>query len=510
MRAMLQGKRFLGGVGTSVLLALLVCGPALGQQQIEISGKVTAPDGERIRGASVRIRGTTTSAITDDEGKYSLTAPSDAVLVFNRIGYRGVGVSVGGRTTVNVVMERAVTVLPEVVVTGYTTQKRADITGAVATVDVAGIQQQTSTSVLQRLDGQVPGVTVEAGGSPGSRTTVRIRGVSSFQNNDPLYIVDGTPVQDTYLNWLSPSEIGSIQVLKDASAASIYGSRASNGVVIIETKRGRPGQRQVTLDVRTGIATPYRGMDDILELNSLNYFQVVKAAYLNAGLAVPRNIYGNDAAGNNPSVPPFIWPNNCVPAGANAVCSNVDVTTYRYPDNLIMPGSAGTNWWKAVFGSGQFRDANLALSGGSDDNAYHVSFNFLDQEGTAAFNRLQRGGVRVNTTFNVGRTQVGENVSVSRERKYGGLDDDAIGENNIIGKNIMQQPVVPIYDVAGYFASGKAVGLSNLTNPLKIAASGKDDINTNDRIFGNVFAGYDATRALSLKTRFGFNLGQGS
>ena len=158
MNDMLQGKRFLGAVGMSVLLALVLCGTALAQQpapgqQIEVSGRVTAPDGERIRGASVRIRGTTTSAVTDDEGKYSLTAPNDAVLVFNRIGYRGVGVSVGGRTTIDVVMERAVTVLPEVVVTGYTTQKRADITGAVATVDVADIQQRTSTSVLQRLDG---------------------------------------------------------------------------------------------------------------------------------------------------------------------------------------------------------------------------------------------------------------------------------------------------------------------------------------------------------------------
>src|SRR5438093_723070 len=403
MRDMLQGKRWsatsrlhhLGAVAMSVLLALVLCGPAFGQQggqQVDVSGKVTAPDGERIRGATVRIRGTTTSAVTDDQGKYSLTAPSDAVLLVNRIGYRGVGVSVGGRTTIDVVMERAVTVLPEVVVTGYTTQKRADITGAVATVDVENLSKQTSTSVLQRLDGAVSGVTVEAGGSPGSRTTVRIRGVSSFQNNDPLYIVDGTPVQDTYLNWLNPSEIGSIQVLKDASAASIYGSRASN----------------------------------------------------------------------------------------------------------------------AVFGSGQYRDANLAVSGGGEDNAYHVSFNYLDQEGTAAFTRLQRGGVRINTAFNMGRTSVGENITASRDRSYGGLDDGGLGENNIIGKNIMQQPVVPVYDINGYFASGKAVGLSNLTNPLKIASAAQNDITTNDRIFGNVFAGFDASRALSLKTRLGFNLGQTS
>ena len=501
--------RAFAAVSMGLVLAVTICSTALAQEA-QVSGTVTSSTGDRLPGVTVQVRGATATTTTDANGRYTIAAPNDGVLLFALIGYRGAARTIGGRSTIDIALESAIAVLDPVIVTGYTAQRRADITGAVGSVNVESAQEQTSTSVLQRLDGRVAGVTVDNSGSPGSRTTVRIRGVSSFQNNDPLYIVDGTPVQDTYLNWLNPNEIGSIQVLKDASAASIYGSRASNGVVIIETKKGRPGQRQVTLDVRTGVATPFRGMDDILETNTLNYFQVVKTAYRNAGLNVPRNIYGNDSLGNNPSVPPFIWPNNCGPAGANAVCSNVDVSTYRYPNNLIMPGSAGTNWWKAVFGSGQFKDANLALSGGSDDNSYHVSFNFLDQQGTAAYNRLQRGGVRVNTTFNVGRTQVGENVSISRERKYGGLDDDAIGEDNIIGKNIMQQPVVPVYDVAGYFASGKAVGLSNLTNPLKIAFSGKDNINTNDRIFGNVFAGYDATRGLSLKTRFGFNLGQGS
>ena len=172
--------------------------------------------------------------VTDAEGKYFITAPGNGVLLFNRIGYRGVGQSIGGRTTIDVALERAISVLPEVVVTGYTSQKRADITGAVAIANVESMERQTSTSVLQRLDGRVPGVTVDASGSPGSRSTVRIRGFTSFQNNDPLYIIDGTPVEDSYINWLNPNDIGSIQVLKDASAASIYGSRASNGVVIIE------------------------------------------------------------------------------------------------------------------------------------------------------------------------------------------------------------------------------------------------------------------------------------
>lgn len=505
--------RLVAAVGMGVLLSLTAYGTALAQaQEMQVSGTVTSVTGEKLAGVTVQVRGTDVRTTTDANGRYSLTAPNDGVLLFALIGYKGGARTIAGRETIDVAMDAAVAVLDPVIVTGYTSQKRGDITGAVASVPMEGTTMQTSTSVLQRLDGRVSGVQVENSGSPGSRTTVRIRGVSSFQNNDPLYIVDGTPVEDTYLNWMNPDEIGSIQVLKDASAASIYGARANNGVVIIETKKGKPGQRQVQLDLRTGVASPTKGYDDILVQNSLDYFQVMKTAYTNAGLAVPQHIYGDP---NNPSVPAYIWPNNgvaptCGTPGGTGCGTVVDPATYSYPDNLIMPGSAGTNWWKAVFGSGQYRDANLALSGGGDDNAYHVSFNYLDQEGTAAFNRIRRGGARVNTTFNMGKTRIGENIAVSREQHYGGLDDDALGENNIVGKNIFQQPVVPIYDIGGNFASGKALGLSNLTNPLKIAETGQHNLTTNDRIFGNVFAGFDASRSLSLNTRFGFNLGQGS
>jgi len=497
----------------SVLFVLAVCGTALAQEG-QVTGKVTGSAGEPLAGVTVQVRGTDNRTQTDAQGRYSLNAAPDGVLLYALIGYKGAARTIAGRSTIDVGLEPAVAVLDPVIVTGYQTQRRADVTGAVSSVNTESAQQQTSTSVLQRLDGRVPGVTVDNGGSPGSRTTVRIRGVSGFQNNDPLYIVDGTPVQDTYLNWLNPNEIASIQVLKDASAASIYGSRAGNGVVIIETKRGRAGQRQVTLDVRTGVASPVKGYDDILQLSSLGYFDVVKTAYLNGGLKVPGNIYGNDSLGNNPSVPAYIWPNDgkkqsCAAAGPNCGLV-VDPSTYAYPNNLIMPGSTGTNWWKAVFGTGQFRDANLALSGGGEDNTYHVSFNYLDQEGTAAFTRLQRGGVRVNTTFNVNKVTVGENITVSRQRNYGGLDDGGLGEDNIVGKNIFQQPVVPVYDVNGYFASGKALGLSNLTNPLKIAQTGQFNINTNDRIFGNVFGALDAGHSMTLRSRIGFNVAQGS
>ena len=505
MNDMRQGKGFLRGVGLTLLLALVVRGPAVAQQpqQIQVSGTVSGPAGEHLRGVTVRVRGSATSTVTDDQGKYSLSAPSDAVLTFGLIGFRGLGQNIGGRTTINVSMERAISVLPEVVVTGYQSQKRTDITGAVSSVDLGSVTRQTSASVLQKLDGRVAGVTVDAGGSPGSRSTVRIRGVTSFQNNDPLFIIDGTPTLDSYLNWVNPDDVGSIQVLKDASAASIYGSRASNGVVVIESKKGRPGPRQITLDVRTGVASPVAGYDDFLILDALQYFQVLKQSYQNAKLAIPTKIYGDSL---NPSVPKYIWPNNCTPNP----CSTVDESAYSYPNNLIMRGSPGTNWWKTVFSPAPVADAYLGVSGGGEDNAYHVSFDYFRQDGTAAYNRYQRGTVRVNTAFNLDRLNVGENIGLALEQAYGGIADDPGGyaEDGILGKNILMQPVVPVYDIAGHFASEKSI--ANQSNPLGYAWSHKDDRNTNGRIFGNVFGGLDLTHRLTAKTRFGFNVGQGS
>src|SRR6266550_281306 len=174
-----------------------------------------------------------------------------------------------------------------------------------------------------------------------------------------------------------------------------------------------------------------------------------------------------------------------------------------------MPGSAGTNWWKAVFSPAQYSDANQALAGGGSDNSYNISFNYLKQNGTAAYNQFQRGGVRVNTAFNINKLTLGENISLSREQAYGGLDDNALGEGNIVGKNILMQPIVPIYDIGGNFASGKASGLGNNTNPLKYAWARRFDRNTNDRAIGNVFGSFAVLPALAVRSQFSFNLTQG-
>src|SRR2546429_3010374 len=204
MNDMLQRQRwsgtrhltFLSAVGRSVLFALTMCGTALGQEpaaQIEVSGKVTTPEGHPISGVAVRVWGSATSTATDAQGSYTISAPGDGVLTFNLIGFRGTAQGIAGRTTVNVALDRAIAVLPEVVVTGYTAQRRSDITGAVGTVDVEALQKQTTTSVLQRLDGSVSGVTDDASGSPPPPAPGRGPGATSFPKNKTPHNNTGAP-----------------------------------------------------------------------------------------------------------------------------------------------------------------------------------------------------------------------------------------------------------------------------------------------------------------------------
>ena len=495
-------------VWMSVLLVVALSRAALGQQ-LAISGTVTTTGGAPLPGVTVRVQGTDVRAITNGNGGYRISAPADAVLTFSAVGERPVQTTVAGRTRVDVTMA-PIAYLEQVVVTAYTEQRRGDITGAVSSVNIAAAERQTGASVLQRLDATVPGVTVASSGSPGSRSTVRIRGISSFQNNDPLYVIDGTPVQESYLNFLNPDDITSVQVLKDASAASIYGSRASNGVILIETnKKGIQGPPQTTLRVRTGVASPVRGYSDMVITNALDYFKVVKASYQNAGLKIPTNIYGDSL---NPTVPQYIYASPAATLATDQWGRPVSVNkgAYAYPTSLIMPGSTGTDWWNAVFGSAPVSDYNLDVNGGSDANAYRVSFNYFNQGGTARYNDFKRGSVRANTQFNRGKFNFGENLALGLDRHYGGVPDDPGGyaEDGILGKNILMQPVIPIYDINGNFAGGKATGLGNQTNPLKYAFSHKDDIQKNLNVFGNTFAALDVAPSLTLKTNLGFNVGQ--
>ncbi|HEX7978358.1 MAG TPA: SusC/RagA family TonB-linked outer membrane protein [Gemmatimonadaceae bacterium] len=490
----------------SMLLSMLFAGVA-SAQAIAVTGTVTSQAGAPLQGVTVRVSGTETRVLTNGTGRYTITAPANGALNFTVIGQKPAREEIGGRTRIDVRME-PVTYLEEVVVTAYTEQRRADITGAVASINVESAQRETGASVLKRLDA-VPGITVSTSGSPAGRSTVRIRGISSFQNNDPLYVIDGVPVQDSYVNWLNPADITSIQVLKDASAASIYGSRASNGVIVIETtKRGASGPPRMTLSARSGLSSPTKGLDDILITNAMDYFQVMKTSYVNANLPVPTNIYGDP---NNPSLPAYIFAGPLTNPDTNAFgqVTKATVANYAYPNDksLIMGASTGTNWWKAVFGErAPVGDYNLNVAGSGEDHTYGVSGNYFDQKGTAAYNDFRRGSVRANTQFNRGKFTFGENAAIAAEKSYGGMGDPGgYAEDGIMGKNIMMQPIIPIYDIAGNFAAGKATGLGNQSNPLKFAYERRNNINRNNKVFGNTFAGYQVLPSLALRSSIGFN-----
>ncbi|MFP4089420.1 MAG: SusC/RagA family TonB-linked outer membrane protein [Cyclobacteriaceae bacterium] len=484
----------------SMLLAMLISvltSSMLYAQERSVSGKIT--DGETnepLPGVNILVKGTTTGTVTDIDGNYRITVPQEATtLILTSIGYTREEVNIGTQNVINVTLLPDIQSLSEVIVTGYSSQRKADITGAIAVVEPEDINQITAASVLQKLDGRAAGVTVQTGGSPGGESTVRIRGISSFGNNDPLYIIDGVPVESRFLNLINPNDIESMQVLKDPSTSSIYGARASNGVIIITTKKGSAGKATVTFDANFGVQTPVRGMDSYLMQDPLRYAEVVRVAHANAGLNPPTNIYGPDLS--NPTIPNYIWPND----GVNQT-NSVDESTYSFPDRLIMPASRGTNWWDEVFSPAPVQDYNLNVSGGSENARYNISANYFNQQGTMEYTYFKRYSIRANSEFKVGRFTIGENLSLSRSNSVdGGFGNQ--GEGTPVGNLVKMQPIIPVYDVAGYFAGAKANSLGNGTNPVRQLWADKDNVFTANQILGNAYAQVDIVEGLSARTSFG-------
>ncbi|MEQ9441401.1 MAG: TonB-dependent receptor [Cyclobacteriaceae bacterium] len=479
-----------------LLLSFLV-GAAGYAQQKTISGTITdLENGETLPGVNILIQGTTSGTVTNMDGVFQISVPgNDAVLEFTSIGYVSEEITVGNQTTINLAMSPDIQSLSEVVVTGYSSQRKADITGAIAVVEPEQMNQITAASFIQKLDGRASGVTVNTGGAPGGASTVRIRGISSFGNNDPLYVVDGVPIEGRFVNMINPNDIESIQVLKDPSSASIYGSRASNGVIIVTTKKGTPGKATVTLDVKIGVQAPVRGMDDFLIQDPLQYAEIVQRSHANAGLNPPTNIYGPDLT--NPTVPNYLWPND----GINQT-NSVDESTYSFPDNLIMPASRGTNWWDEVFDPATVQDYNINFSGGSENATFNVSANYYDQKGTMRNTYWKRYSLRANSEFKVGKLTFGENISLSRSSSVdGGFGNQ--DEQSAIAQIIKMQPIIPVYDVGGYFAGAKANSLGNGSNPIAQLWKDKDNVFTANQILGNAFARYNILDDLYIRTSFG-------
>lgn len=451
----------------------------------QISGSIIdTATGEPLIGASVIVQGTTNGTITDIDGSFNLDANQGDVLVASYVGYEDMLFTVDGNVA-NINMSQGVLV-DEVVVTGYQSQRKRDITGAVAVIGSEELNVVPAASLSQKLAGKASGVTISTSGSPGDGTAIRIRGFNSLTNNDPLIVIDGVPTKDAFLNSINPNDIESVQVLKDAASASIYGARSSNGVIVITTKKGKAGKTKVSYNGYYGTQSTVGRPDVITDSNKFR--QYVQAATAASGGDVPPLYAGSsfpEYYNGDPSQP------------------------YSYPGNLLMrPNTTGTDWWDEVVGSAPIMEHNVNVSGGNENSTFSISGNYFDQEGTIISTFFERYMVRANSTYKAGRFSFGENLSVSRINQLGQRSGNQ-SEQNIITNIIRSQPLTPVFDEGGNFAGPRAPGMGLGNNPVKGVDDDKDDVGNFNRLFGNVYAGVDLIEGLSAKTSYGFDYGNG-
>ena len=462
----------------------------------QITGSIQdAETGEPLIGATVLIVGTSTGTVTDFDGNFTIEANEGDVLSIAFTGYATQEITVGTETNLEVQLAQGINI-DEVVVTGYSSQRKRDITGAVSVVEVEEINKiGAAASFTQKLEGQAAGVTISTSGEPGEGTTVRIRGISSFQNNDPLYIIDGVPVQDAYNTGFNPNDIETIQVLKDAASASIYGARANNGVIIITTKKGKSGRAQVTYDAYVGAATPAHNMDWMIK-DPVDYSNYVWDRYENAGLQLDAASPYSVGRGQFPQYI-FPFPND----------GPVDESAYSFPDNIIIrTNPEGTDWFDEVFRTAPVTEHNLGIAGGTENANYYFSASYLDQQGTMEYNYFRRFSLRANTSVNVGPFTIGENISLTRSNSVG---QDRIGGGNQDEQGIMSNlsrvhPLIPVYDVGGNAGGAKASGVGG-GNSVWSLIRAKDNDGTFYRILGNVYAEVDIIDGLRARTSIGAN-----
>ncbi|MEI6276416.1 MAG: TonB-dependent receptor [Prolixibacteraceae bacterium] len=479
-----------------VFLMVLTTGMAFAQKPI--SGKVIDESGSGVPGVSVIVKGTTTGTITDADGKYALKVPDhfNQTLTFSFIGMISVDMPVGSNEVINVTMKSETIGVEEVVVVGYGTRLKEQLTGSVSTMSNKQLKTSTAPSVVSRMQGQVSGITVTSPNTPGADATIRIHGIGTVNNPDPLYVIDGVPVGPG--NNLNPNDVESISVLKDASSAAIYGSRGANGVVLITTKHGRENQEpSITFTLRTGVSQATNQYD---MLNTSQYGSAVWLMAKNLGNAPNSQQYGKGA---NPVIPDYI-----LPAGTKEGDPSVSPSLYNYPDYQIYKANKnGTNWYDEIYRSGVIQEYDLSVSGGGKKSTYALSGNYLDEQGFLKYTGFKRYNFRVNaeTKFSTW-LKVGESLQAIYINQKGNFTNNA--EDSPISMAYRMQPIVPVYDIMGNFAGTRAPGTGNAANPVAGLAHAQDNEGKWFRVLGHLFAEATLMKGLTFKTLFGYNMGQ--
>lgn len=426
--------------------------------QSMVTGTVLDADGTPLPGASIIEQGTTNGTQSDFDGNFTINVDGNATLTISYIGFASQEVAVNGRSTINITLEEDASQLEEVVLVGYGTQSRVSVTSAISSVESEDLVETPAIGVSQALQGRAAGVNVTNSGTPGSNPLVTIRGLGTFGNNTPLFVVDGVPTGS--LNNIPAESIESVDVLKDASSAAIYGSRGSNGVILIKTKGGRASAKpKFTFSTYAGLANNPTTLD---LLNADQYRQYASEAY-DADPVTPGN-----------QIYPGLQPGNFDP--------NVD-----------------TNWQDEVFRTGLIQNYNAQASGGSETATYSVGLGYLKQEGTLIETDFQRYSMNVNTNINLSdKIKVGQTFNFGMSRRHPGQD--------IFANLLRITPTIPVWDESTNFYSEVTTSFDgqDADNPVRVLRN-NDNLDTSTSIVGSVFGSYEIVKGLTYKLTIGLD-----
>ncbi|PSR53232.1 SusC/RagA family TonB-linked outer membrane protein [Adhaeribacter arboris] len=433
-----------------LLLCLFTVRLLYAQDAVPISGRVTdAKTGEALIAVSVLVKGTTSGAQTDVEGNFTVNAPANATLVFSYIGYQQQEVPVNNRTTINVQLATDATQLNEVVVVGYGTQQKRDVTGSITSVKGDELIKQSSQNPVSSIQGRVAGVQITNTGTPGASPQVRIRGVGSAQGGvEPLYVVDGTFVPD--LSFLNPADIESMEVLKDASSASIYGVRAANGVVLVTTRKGKAGAPRINYNGFAGI----QKVTNRLEMaNAQEYATLINEKF--AIIEEPRTL-------------PLTTPS--------------------------------TDWYDQVLRTAQVHNHQLSMSGGTERITYNFSGSYLNQQGIVKKNDFERITARLQTDF-----KVTNNIKVGYNAIFTNIKTDTI-PSGVLYQAYVAPPILPVREANGRYGDPASINLGNFSNP-QASLDWFNQVNRSQRLTGNVFGELTFLKDFTFRTSLGLNYG---
>ncbi|MDA0196494.1 MAG: TonB-dependent receptor [Bacteroidetes bacterium] len=448
----------------NILILVFVFGSQQAFSQNAISGNVTDDGNEGLPGVSIIIKDSSQGTLTDVDGNFNLSVPdNNAVLVFSYIGFESQELTVGNQTSFNISMRPDIAQLEEIVVVGYGTQRKRDITGAVSVVDAEEMAKSQFVSITDRLQGRVAGVSVNTTGEPGVKGDIKIRGTAFFGDNNPLFVIDGILTDDSPN--LNPNDIESIQVLKDASSAAIYGSRAANGVVVITTKKGTSGTPRITFSSTAGLSSLTRTID---VMNSAEYARISNGASDYSGSA-------------------------------------------RQDETDVLTG-IDTDWQQEVFqDNALFQDVNVSIQAGGEKSKVYFSLNNTYQEGVIKGPLFDRVGTRLNTEYTVikGLT-IGQNLTISRARNSGEPNlkgSGGIGNRPVISNTISMLPIIPVLDPSktnGYGHGVPGVATSFGFNPIGIQEVTRNQ-RENTRVLGNLYLDYEIIEGLNYYFSAGVN-----